>query len=538
MAIVSLLLLTVLVYWPVYRFGFLRYDDQFFVWQNRYVAQGWTHESIHYAFTEMSGGWGPLLWLSFMTDRVVFGATPSLEHLENVLLHMAGGVLLWVLLTKMTSAPWRSWVVAALFLCHPMHVESVAWVSERKDVLSTPTLLGAMLAYWWYCQSPPGHRRWIAYGLLLLLFMVSLLSKAMGVTLPALLLLMDFWPLRRFRAFNLKDRDFRRAVFDKIPVTAITGLFCVMAMVAQQSSGATSAGAVLPLSDRVDNAIVCDVIYIVKLVIPTNLAAFYPHPGSRPLAAIVPAAGLLVLISWFVIRQRGRAPYLLVGWFWFTVALLPVIGIVQIGGQAMADRYSYLPSIGFFMAVVWGSCDLLGRVGLPVAGTTGRWVAGVVTAAMLIALSVTAHRQVWYWKDTETLFLHCYDVTGPNPVACFQLGVAAEERSDLRGAIDNFDIVIEQDPGNDKALKLLGDIWINSDLDKAIDYYGQAVELKPKRTDYRILLAASLARRADTESLEAAAMQLRRVLALEPGNVPARTGLVDVLSRLKLQGNR
>jgi hypothetical protein len=529
----GLLLLAGLVYWPVRHFGFLNYDDQTYVWMNRFVQMGFSRASIHYAFTATFGGWSPLVWISFLIDRQLFAATAAGMHIENVIWHGIGGIMLWILLNWLTAAPWRSWIVAALFVCHPMHVESVAWISERKDVLSTVLLLGSMLAYCKYCKTPSVARRRLAYCSMLLLFVFSLMTKAMGVTLPLLLLLLDYWPLRRMPVISLRNRSFRRLLAEKIPIAGVAVAFSIIALIAQDAGGATSAGASLPLLDRIDNGIVCYVIYIVKLVIPTNLAAFYPHPGSRPVAVVIAAGGLLALLTWLAGRYRNSAPFLLVGWLWFLLALVPVIGIVQIGGQAMADRYSYLPSIGLFMSTVWGLGDLLVRCGSPTRSWLRRGMASLLAVAVITTYSILARRQVWYWQDTETLFVHSYEVTGPNPVACYIIGTSAYFRGDLRAAVDNLDVVIEQDPGNDRAAKLLGDIWVRSDVNKATDYYKQAVDLKPAKLDYRIALAAAYARQGDAASLQAAADQLRAALRLDPANAQARAGLDDVQTRIR-----
>lgn len=528
----SLLLLAAVIYWPVHQFGFLNYDDPSYVWQNRFVQAGFTRQSLHFAFTSfLVGNWNPLVWISFLLDRQLFGATAAGLHIENVAWHALGGILLWILLAKSTGAPVRSWIVAALFVCHPMHVESVAWISERKDVLSTPLLLAAMLAWVRYCKSPADWRRIAAYALALLLFTLSLMAKATGVTLPLLLLLLDYWPLRRLRLTHNNASEWVKAIAEKIPLVLITLVFAMISIRAQQSGGATEAAASLPMLDRVENAVVCYVIYLVKLAVPTDLAAFYPHPGSRPLAAAAAAGGMLLLISWIAFHRRADMPWLLVGWLWFLIALLPMIGLVQIGGQAMADRYSYLPSIGIFVMVVWGVTALLARLHLSNSSRAGWWLSTGLTVAILATLSILCRRQVWYWKDDDTLFTHSFEVTGPTPVACFAMGVAALGRGDAHAARDDFTQVIQQDPGNDKAFELLGTIWSGTDPAKALLCYQQAVALNPPRIDYRIALAAELTRVNDLPSLSAAADQLRQVLQIDPDNPQARAGLADLKVR-------
>jgi hypothetical protein len=526
----TLLLLAWLVYSPVRHFGFIDLDDLAYVAQNHFVQQGFTRESIHFAFTtNLVGNWNPMVWLSFMLDGQLFSAAPGAIHIENVALHAATGIVLFYLLRFATASTWRSWIVAAIFIVHPMHVESVAWISERKDVLSTPLLLGAIFAYCRYVRttSTPSKIAW--HGLMLLLFLLSLMSKPTGVTLPLLLLLLDFWPLRRLRLDRNELQSNPPALLDKIPMVLVTAGFSVLAIIAQKSAGATDAAVALPVIDRIDNAIVCYVIYIVKLVWPTDLAAFYPHPGSRPMPMVICSAGLLAAVSWIAWRLRQRMPWFIVGWLWFIIALLPMIGLVQLGGQAMADRYSYLPSIGLSVAIIWTAGYLLGRN----PSITKIVATAMIALATLAALTIAGRQQAWYWKDTRTLFAHSMSITGPNPVASYFMGTTALANGDTHEAIDDFAQVIDKDPGNDKAFELLGNIVRPADPARAASFYQQAVDLQPKRVEYRIALAAALSQVNDRASLQRARSELKTVLQMDAGNANALAGMKDLNARLE-----
>jgi protein O-mannosyl-transferase len=526
--VTALLALASLVYSPVRHFGFIDFDDPGYVSQNALVKQGLSRESLHYAFTDsVMANWTPLVWLSFMLDGQLLHAAPGPIHLENAAWHAAAAILLYFLLANATGSFWRSGLVSAVFVVHPMHVESVAWIAERRDVLSTPLLLGAMLAY---CRYTRASGKWCSaawYALMLLLFALSLMSKATGVTLPALLLLLDFWPFERIRLDRFDVRRSIRLLLEKLPVAMMSVGLAVLTVWAQQHAGAVKAVATLPMSDRLKNAIVCYVIYLAKLVWPTDLAIYYPHPGTRPLSVVCCAAGLVGLIIWLAWRLRQQMPWILAGLLWFLIALLPMIGLVQLGGLAMADRYSYLPSIGLFIAVVWTAGELLR------SSAVFRYTRIGIAAVILILLTFLGRRQVWYWQDTETVFARDYAVVGPNPVACFFMGKAAETRGDTQAAIDYLLQAVEQDPGNARVFEILGNLFLKVDLTRAVVCYQRAVDLEPTRIDYRIALAVALTDTNNRPSLINAGQQLQQVLQLDPHNAQATAGLQDITTRLQ-----
>jgi protein O-mannosyl-transferase len=382
--------ITVAVFGQVVTHEFLNYDDGLFIYQNVYVMHGLSGPSIDWAITSASFGWYPLTWLSHMLDVELWGTRSGAHLLINALIHLISASTLYLALRRMTGAAWASAIVAALFAIHPMHVESVAWASERKDTLST---LFAMLALLVFAIAP--QRRIV----LAITFALSLMAKQMYVTLPFVLLLLDYWPLQRRPRFK-----------EKIPLFVLSAIGCVVAVIGQQNLRAVQSAEILPFATRVANALVAYVRYMGKVFAPMDLAVLYP---LRPVSATqaIAAALLLAAITIVAIRLRATAPYLLVGWLWFVGTLIPVIGIVQIGTQAMADRYSYFPYVGLFIAIVWGLRSLMPERIL-LAGAS----------IVIVVFAAVSFRQVGYWTNTETLFRHTLRVTSPNALAEYSLG--------------------------------------------------------------------------------------------------------------------
>ena len=520
--LVLLIVLTAAVYSSAYHLDYVDYDDPALVTQNPHIQHGLTTSAAREAFTTYTvGNYVPIMLVSYSIDQTLFALKPGPMHVENVLLHLLGGLLLWRLILVATGHSARGFVIAALFLVHPMHVESVAWISERRDVLSTPLLLAAMLCYVRYAKTETARYRLMAYLGMLICFALSLLSKSMGVTLPAVLLLMDLWPLKRW-----KTRGVKLLLVEKIPLILLSLAASVVSGLAQQSAGATSTLLELGLWDRIANALVCYVVYIAKLLVPTNLAVFYQHPGTRPLPAVVAAAGLLLLITVVCWRARISRPYLMIGWLWFIGTLVPVIGIVQVGSQSMADRYSYFPSIGLSIAIVWFFADVLRNSKVKLA----------LTATILITLSITAWQQVLYWQNSHALFAHAAAVAEPNPVAHVQLGKEAYERGDLNTAVAQYKAALHPFP-NARAFNGLGNCMLNSDRTQAIAYYREAVWLNRTAALFRISLAHALW--LDGQSNEAV-LEAKRAVELEPSSASARAELDRVLHEqpLKKSGGR
>jgi tetratricopeptide (TPR) repeat protein len=415
---------TLLVYLPVMRHEFVNYDDPAYITDNAHVKAGLTWPGIVWAFqSSEAANWHPLTWISHMIDCQLFGLNPAGHHFMNVLFHTANSLLLFLLLEKMTGALWRSAFVAAFFAWHPLHVESVAWAAERKDVLSAFFWMLALLAYARFTnlsktQSPKSK---IFYTLALIFFACGLMSKPMVVTLPFVLLLLDFWPLRRFN-----DSTIQHLVLEKVPFFALSAASSVITCFAQK--GAMWSSASLPFQFRAVNALMSYVRYIFKTFWPTDLALIYPYPHHWAIGLVIGAALLLAACSGLFILRARQNPYLFTGWFWFLGTLVPAIGLVQAGVQSMADRYTYIPSIGLFIVIVWGLNDLVnlwpeGRKFLPLAGI-------VALAGCLAVTSI----QLNYWQNSLKLFSHAVEVTTDNYAAYNCLGNVLEQAGEKEKA--------------------------------------------------------------------------------------------------------
>ncbi len=411
----ALCLLAVAVFWRTGSFGFVAFDDPKYVLDNPHVLAGLSWSGVRWAFsTTWAANWHPLTWLSLMLDVEVFGPDPGWLHRANLFWHCAGTVLLFLVLRSATGSLWRPALVAALFGVHPLHVESVAWIAERKDVLSAFFWLAAMAAWVRYARRPSAGRYLLVAGAMTL----GLLAKPMVVTLPAVLLLLDVWPLGRADPARHWRSWAPRLLFEKAPLLALSIASSAMTLMAQSAGGAVAASARLPPAARIGNALVAWVWYLWKSFWPTSLTAFHPHPalspGGIPAWAVAGAALVLAAISALAWRERGRRPWLAAGWGWYLVTLLPVIGLVQVGRQGVADRYAYLPLVGVFLALAWS---------LPAASALSRAAAAAGASAAVISLAVAARAQVETWRDTASLFSHATAVDPDNWLAWGSLGV-------------------------------------------------------------------------------------------------------------------
>jgi hypothetical protein len=413
----ALVTLVVAIYAPVGQFGFLNLDDDQYVTQNQWVRAGLTTEGVTWAFTAFhAANWHPLTWLSHMADVELFGLDPGRHHQVNVLLHALDTVLLFLFLLLATGATWRSALAAALFAVHPLHVESVAWISERKDVLSTLFWLVTCLAWLGYVRRPSPARYagvMVAYGL-------GLLAKPMLVTLPLVLLLLDAWPLRRLPRGRPWVRGLRPLVMEKLPMLAMAAASTLVTWLAQSRGGGVLDTVGLSLPVRLGNAMLSAATYLWQSVWPARLAALYPHPGLLPsgLSGVQVAVSSMVLLGLSAVAawQWRPRPWLGVGWLWFLVTLLPVVGIVQVGDQGHADRYTYVPLIGIFVALAWS---------VPFASSrSGRAAVGAASMLVIGGLSLQARRQVSTWRDSVTMFEHAISMTDGNYHAWRGLGSA------------------------------------------------------------------------------------------------------------------
>ena len=484
---VLLSVITVISYLEVFRNGFVDLDDGVYAYDNPYVASGLCSKSIRYAFTTFDlGNWIPVTWLSLQLDATLFGVRATWFHTTSLALHVANVLLIFAILNRMTFETQKSATVAVLFAVHPLHVESVAWVSERKDVLSMFWMLLAFFAYERYCQSLYRRWYWLTFGLLLL----GLLSKPMLVTAPILLVLLDFWPLKRFHGSTDVSRYPRRPwkaiAIEKIPILLLSLSIGIVTIVAQSVGAHGGQSAMigfdkLSVPIRIMNAANAYGWYLSKTFVPTHLMVMYPHPmdSVSRITALFWVVSLL-MATLFVLTHSRRRPHLCFGWFWFLLSLLPVIGLLQVGSQAYADRYSYIPHIGLLVLVAWEVSDRILR--LPQSRMV---LAGLVMASVLIEATLT-FRQVMYWRDPTTLWGHVLKIDPTNYFANHKLGVLNFRADRWDAAIEHFQRVIERQPYHAEALANLGYIYHRrSQLDLAEQYYLMAIRARP---DYEMAI--------------------------------------------------
>jgi Flp pilus assembly protein TadD len=423
--------LTLVAFWPALRNPFTEFDDGLYVTDNPHVRAGLTAKEFCWAFVATrASNWHPLTWLSLQLDADLFGTEPWGFHFTNVVLHMVTTLLLFAFLRWTTAALWPSALVAALFAVHPLHVESVAWVAERKDVLSGLFWMLTLLAYAWFVERRDVKR----YVLVLLVFALGLMAKPMLVTLPCVLLLLDYWPLKR-------TESWRRLVVEKAPLFALGLVASVVTVYAQHQGGSVGSLEHYGPAERSANAVLSYGRYLEKTFWPQNLALFYPYSDTSSMMIPVLLSGLILLgVTGFCLYTRRSRPYLLVGWLWYLGMLVPVIGLVQVGGQAMADRYTYLPLIGVFVMVVWGAAGWV--EGQRKAGIAGTLAAGVVVLICIVGTRV----QLGYWQDNVTLWQHTVDVTGPSWVAQSNLGYSLEKAGKNDDALIHYQEAIRLNP--------------------------------------------------------------------------------------------
>ena len=522
----GLLCATLAVYAQTLGHTFLLYDDDLYVTANRTVQQGLTAKGVAWAFTTRhAGNWHPVTWLSHMADVELFGPWAGGHHATNVVLHAANSVLLLWFLASATGSLWRSGFVAALFAVHPAHVESVAWVAERKDVLCAFFWMLTFLAYLRYVRGPSVLR----YLTVVACFAFGLATKAMIVTLPFLLLLLDYWPLRRFSGEATEggaSSSSAMLILEKVPLVAMSAFASWMTLWAQSASGALPAFDRLPLSNRLANAVLSVAGYLGKAVWPSSLAVFYPHPdGAYEVWRLALSSVVLVAATVLAVRERVRRPYLLTGWFWYLGTLVPVLGIVQSGSQAMADRWTYVPLLGVFVAVAWGVPDLF---------RPSRWkdplLAGLA-AVVLLSLAAAAWVQAANWRNSVTLFSHTVAVTRDNWLAQMNLGVALGEEGRTEEEIGHYREAVRIRPAYPEALYNLGAALAQKgDLDGAIESYRRSLALWPGNPQAHLNLGLALAGKGDAEGAE---RHYREALRLHPDFPLAHSNLGTLLA---LQG--
>ncbi len=529
-----LVLCTAAVYAQTFRHPFIPYDDNEYVYENPHVLRGLTWEGVGWALTSLrASNWHPLTWLSHMLDCELFGLRPGYHHLVNVLLHILNSLLLYLALRRMTGAVWRSAAVAALFALHPLHVESVAWVAERKDLLCALFFMITLHAYAWYAARPCRARYGLVFGSLAL----GLAAKPMLVTVPFVLLLLDYWPLERLRAAEdagpagageiprrgpeKRGAGLPRLLVEKTPLFALAAFSCIITFIAQQRGGATASTHVVPLGVRTANALVSYAAYAGKMLWPRGLAVFYPYRASVSTAEWAGAALLLAGVTWLVIRAGRRRGYLAVGWFWYLGMLVPVIGLVQVGRQSMADRYTYLPLIGLFLMGAWGAADLAAR------RRRGRAVLAVAAAAALLACMAGTRARVRDWRNGVTLFEQALRVTKDNALAHNNLGLALEEGGRTEEAIRHYREALRIDPAMDNAHGNLGNALIEQGRrEEGIREYEQALRINPGSVRAHNNLGNALMAEGKTGE---AIRHYREALRIDPDQAAAHSNLGNAL---------
>jgi tetratricopeptide (TPR) repeat protein len=545
--ILGLIVVTLAIYGQVIRHQFINLDDANYITENSMVTRGLSLRSIVWAFTTFyASNWHPLTWISHMIDCQLFGLNAGGHLLVNALIHSVNAALVFWLLLRATSTParnaslpsnavategwlsdaggrWPSAIVATLFALHPLHVESVAWAAERKDTLSTLFGLLSLIAYVRYARSPS----WKHYTLVALALALGLMAKPMLVTWPFLMLLLDYWPLGRFERAEGKIQwsTARHLVFEKLPLLILVALSAMITYLAQSRGGAVRTFVDAPIWLRLTNGLLAYAKYIWRTFWPHDLALYYPYPSVFNVSHLIGAAGLLLALTAFCFVERTRRPYLIVGWLWFLGTLVPVIGIIQVGGQAMADRYHYIPSIGLFTALVFGITDL----------ATGRpFLSKAAMAAAVAALAILAtstFRQLELWRDTFTLFEHSLRIAPDRNIPIqYNLGLAFADISKYDEAIAHFEKALEVDPNFVLGLLNMGVTRQKQGrITEAMGFYKRAVEINPNLPQAHIGLGLGLAAQ---RQFPAAAEELRDAARLNPTDDDSRTNLGLVLAQL------
>lgn len=543
---------TLLLYFQVRHFALTDYDDDLFIGRTSPVELGLTLRNLCWAFTtSYAYTWHPLTWISYMLDCQLWGPDPGAIHLVNALFHVFNVVLLFLIFNRMTRAPWRSAFVAALFAFHPCHVESVAWVAERKDVLSSFFWMLTVLAYVRYVEKPDPKR----YALCLGGYVLALLSKPMVITLPFVLLLLDYWPLGRTRWEKpaIGERtpfSLGRLLKEKTPFLLLAAI-CAMVAYATQTHGHAVASAVrLPFLARLENSIVSYVRYIGMMLWPVHLTVFYPYAIWKPITVIVAAVGLIV-VTLLVDRQRRNKPYLLVGWLWYLGTLVPVIGLVQVGHQALVDHHTYIPYVGLFIMIAWSVPDSLFQ------RTSGKWLGAALASGVLVPCIVLSWFQIQTWKNSGTLFQRVFAVTRPNPFvlgyltwrqvipaagtgapketkikllqepnlaeAHVNLGTAYLGEGRVQDAITEYQKALHYEPDQEFVYTNIGNLMLGrGDFDGAIEQYRQAVRVDPDNAKLHNNLGVMYSRQKRTlEAVE----QYKAALKINPDFLPAHANL-------------
>lgn len=527
---VGILLTAVLLalYWPVAGFDFIALDDSLYLLENPNIRQGFIRGNLAWAMTTFdAANWHPLTWISLLVDFELFGLQPAGYHLVNLFLHILNTILLFVLLRRMTGQVWKGAAVAAFFAVHPLNIESVVWIAERKNLLSTLLWILTVMAYVRYAEKP----EWTSYALVLCCFLLGLAAKPILVALPFALLLLDYWPLERFplaapgQPGGIADRAGRRKkavrlLMEKVPLLLLSLGSAWVTLQAARTGGAVRTITAYPLAGRLENAAVSYAAYLQKMVWPADLAIFYPYPDGHPLWRVILSALFLGAVTAFVCVKGRRYRYLITGWFWYGVTLLPVIGLVQVGHQSMANRYAYLSLVGIFFIAVWGAPDLLRRF-------PARRALPAAAVAVIIALTFGTKAALPHWKDSEAVFRQALDVTTNNHIAEIGMGNVRFGRGDLPGAQAHYLESLRIRPDYAEAHNNLAMVlMLEGRTDEAEALYREALRHDPalrKAWNNLGVLLASQGRLAEAKAC------FLRVLELTPHHAEAGGNLAGLL---------
>lgn len=521
-----LILGTITIYWPITGYDFINFDDPDYVYENPNVKNGLTQDGILWAFSfekKKKTYWHPLTWISHMCDCQFFNTNAGFHHAINLFFHIANTLLLFSVLKRMTKSHWKSAFVATLFAIHPINVDTVVWVAERKNVLSTFFWILTMLCYSWYVNKKTIGR----YVLTVFVFGLGLLAKPMLVTLPFILLLLDYWPLDRIAFQKDKPGVLLKLIYEKIPFLLLSFASILVSMLSVFSYKNTISTEIVPINFRIANALISYIAYIGKLLWPSKLAVFYPYPqkfaGWQVGIAIVFLCGISTLMIW----QRKERPYLITGWLWFLGTLVPVSGLIQTGlWPALADRWAYVPFIGLFIMIAWGIPSILKE---------GRFMKALLSISAGILLSLMAILsviQIGHWKDSGALFAHAIKVTGENPVAHNNLGTYLMDNGRFHEAGTHFLKVLRLEPGNEEAHSNLGMALVKQgNPGAAISHFKKALFIDPHNAELCSNMGNAL---ASSGNMEAAMAYYRRAIEIKPNYADAHNNLAIVLA---MQGN-
>ena len=526
-----LVIVTIAIYAPVRHHDFINFDDGLYVEDNRHVQAGLTSESIEWAFSVTKSDerayWHPLTWMSHMLDCQILGVQPGYHHLSNLFYHLVNVLLLFLVFTRMTGAIWKSAFVAALFAVHPLNVDSVAWIAERKNLLSTTFWFSTMLAYIYYAKNPSLRR----YLLVFAGMTAGLLAKPMLVTLPCVLLLIDFWPLNRTRFAwqehtankRFPEASLYQLIAEKIPLLILSAISTVFSVISLDHHDQFIAHNIIPLWLRIENAIVSYIQYIVKIIWPQDMAIFYPFPDAIQGWQVLVAFLLLIALFLIAFLLIKKMPFLSVGWLWFFGTLVPVIGIVQ-GGRwpAIADRWTYVPAIGLFIIAGWGGSAILEKI------SQKRTLKVVCASFVLVPLMIVSHHQVGYWKNSITLFSHAIDVTKDNGLAHYNLGEALGDTGEFEKAIVQYYAALKIDNQNATAhINLANALARKGEFDEAFSHFNMALTIEPDNEFAHLNLAKALLLKGKPDE---AANHFNTALKINPRLDYAYVGLGNIFA--------